>query len=231
MQRIIAAEQAPNSTGQQVYEGRVYSLDGESEPLFRYERRVKARGDQLTSTHLTYDPAGKAVVIQSATHTTTYELSDAELIQRQTGLAGAVRVSGNQVVFTLDHDGIVSTAHENVDSPVVAGASMFGYIVTHWDELRSGATLPIRFAVIERMETIGFLLDRVPSRPGRTTIRMRASSPLLRLIVAPTYFQFDTEQKRILEYTGRVPPMVKVANRLQPLDARVNYSFTAAVFQ
>jgi hypothetical protein len=60
---ITAAQQSPASTGDQVYEGRVYALDGRPAPLFRYERRVHAVNHDLVSTHLTYDPTGAVVVI------------------------------------------------------------------------------------------------------------------------------------------------------------------------
>lgn len=229
---ITAAQQSPASSGDQVYEGQVYALDGRPALLFRYERRVHTVGRDLVSTHLTYDPTGAVVVIQSAVHTPRYELVRADLIHGQSGASGSVEVSGQQVTFRLNEGGRVSTAHENLTDPVVSGPTMFGYILAHWDELMSGASLPIRFAVLERSETIGFALDKVESAsPGRTVIRMKPSNVLVRIAVAPTYFEFDTATRRILEYTGRVPPLETVNDRLRTLDARVAYHFVAADFR
>src|SRR6187200_819020 len=52
---LIDLQRQPTTAGEQIYEGRVYALDGRSEPLFRYERRVQKTGDNVTSTHITHD--------------------------------------------------------------------------------------------------------------------------------------------------------------------------------
>jgi hypothetical protein len=228
---LLTAQQSPFSMGDQIYEGRVYSLDGRPEPLFRYERRVHTIDDSVASAHLTYDPSGAVVVIQSATHTPRYDLVRADLIHSQTGALASVMVDGRNLTFTLTEGGHVSIAHERVSDPVVAGPTMFGYILAHWDELMSGAMLPIRFAVLERGETIGFTLAKVESATGRTTIRMRPSNLAIRMALAPTNFEFDTATRKILEYTGRVPPLETVNERLHTLDARVAYRFVAAEFR
>jgi hypothetical protein len=59
---------------------------------------------------------------------------------------------------------------------------------------------------------------------------MTPSNPLVRLVVSPTYFHFDTRSRRILEYTGRVPPLQRRGDSLATLDARVAYSFVAPAF-
>jgi hypothetical protein len=152
----------------------------------------------LVSTHLTYAPSGTVVVIQSAAHTSAYDLVRADLIHGQTGVSGSMTRLSNRLTFTLNESGRVSTASENVSDPVVAGPTVFGYILAHWDELTGGAVLPIRFAVIERGETLGFTLDKVDSTPGVTTIRMKPSSLVIWLAVPPTYFQFDANTRKIL---------------------------------
>jgi hypothetical protein len=135
------------------------------------------------------------------------------------------------LTFTLQEDGKSSVASERVTAPVVSGSTMFGYIVTHWDELMRGASLPIRFAVIERKETIGFTLARVDASQGRTAIRMTPSNWLMKLAVPSTSFEFDTTTRKVLEYTGRVPPMEVVNGALKTLNARVTYEFRAPAFR
>lgn len=231
LQRLLELEQSPAVAGDQVYEGRVYALDGRPNPLFSYQRRVKGVGSSVTSTHITHDPTGAVVVMQSAAHTPAYELQRADMIHRQAGASASVVVMGEDAVYTL-HDGThATTAKERLEAPLVAGPTMFGYILTHWAELTRGERLPIRFAVLERGESIGFALEQVEAPDGRTIIRMTPTSLLVRLAVAPTYFQFDTTSRRILEYTGRVPPLERVDNRLETLNARVAYAFVAPAFR
>ena len=158
-------------------------------------------------------------------------LVTAEMIHGQTGVSASVAVSNGRATFTLREGENEKTADEIVRDPVVAGPTMFGFILTHWDQLTNGATIPIRFAVLERGETIGFVLDKASDKDGRTIIRMRPSSMLVRLAAATTYFQFDSVSRQIIEYTGRVPPLEHVNDRLETLDARVQYTFVAPAFQ
>ncbi len=230
-ERLRAVQETPASAGAQIYEGCVFALDGRAEPLFRYERRVQNEGDTLTSTHITRDPSGAVVVVQSAAHSPDYGLVTAEMIHGQTGVSASVALSNGRATFTLREGESETTADEVVRDPVVAGPTMFGFILAHWKQLNNGATIPIRFAVLERGETIGFVLDKASDKDGRTIIRMRPSSMLVRLAVATTYFQFDSVSRQIIEYTGRVPPLEHVNDRLETLDARVQYTFVAPAFQ
>jgi hypothetical protein len=229
---LTAIQDAPSQTGTPIYEGRVSPLDGSAQDvLFRYERRVRLEEGHVTSSHITRNPAGEVVVLQRADHTPTYGLLSAEMLHRQAGTSSAVRVAGNQLTFTLTEGTKVSTATEVVSDPVVAGPTMFGYILTQWDALNAGQSLPIRFAVLERKETLGFTLKKVDAAPGRTVIRMTPTSLLVRLAVAPTEFEFDSTSRKILGYSGRVPPLRNVNGQLKTLDARVDYTFRAADFQ
>jgi hypothetical protein len=231
LDRLARLQATPESAGDLVYTGRVFPLDGGTEPLYRYERRVQATGASITSTHITRDPSGSVVVVQNAVHSPAYQLTRAEMIHRQTGATAAVVVADGRATFTLNDGERESISREDVHDPVVAGATMFGFILAHWTELAGGASIPFRFAVLERGETFGFVLDRTADAAGRTTIRMKPASLVVRLAVSPTYFQFDTASRRILEYSGRVPPMETDGARLRALDARVHYTFAAASFR
>lgn len=224
-------EHGPVSTGEQIYEGRVFALDGRTDALFTYERRVRQDGGLTTSTHITHDPSGAVVVVQRASHTSTYDLRRADLLHGQSGVTASVVIVGSEAIYTL-HNGVrTTTSREAVADPVVAGPTLFGFILAHWEALTGGATIPIRFAVLERGESLGFVLASVNGPQGRTIIRMTPSNPLVRLAVSPTYFQFDTRSRQILEYTGRVPPFERRGDTLATLEARVAYQFVAPTFR
>lgn len=229
--QLDAIERRPASTGEQIYEGRVFGLDGRTNPLFAYERRVRQEGDLVTSTHVTYDTSGAVVVVQRASHSPTYELHRADLLHGQSGVSASVVIADGTATYTLEDGMRTTTSREAVTEPVVAGPTMFGFILAHWDALTRGTAVPIRFAVLERGESLAFVLARVDGPQGRTIIRMTPSSPLVRLAVSPTYFQFDTRSRQILEYTGRVPPFERRGDTLSTLDARVTYQFVASTFR
>lgn len=51
---VRLVEQVARTTGELIYEGRVFARDGRPDPLFRYERRVEREGDTATRRILEY---------------------------------------------------------------------------------------------------------------------------------------------------------------------------------
>lgn len=229
---LAALARDPALAGTAIYTGHVTPIGAKDSTLrYRYERRVRGTGAAWVSSHVTFDPSGTVVVLQRARHDAGYGLAQAEMVQAQNASVSAVKVTGGQAVFTLERDGRTRTRTERVREPLVAGPTIFGWIVAHWDELAQGRTLPIRFAVLERSESIAFRLERVASAPGRTVVRMAATDPVLRWFVAPTSFEFETATRHILGYVGRVPTLERTSRGWRPMDARVRYTFTAAAFR
>ena len=105
---------------------------------------------------------------------------------------------------------------------MVAGPTLIGHLVRNLDMMRAGEVLSVRFAVLERLGTVGFTVPALPD--GR--IRMTASNWLFRLVVGPVLFTFDN-QGLLVRLEGRVPSTVRVGDRWKDLDARVEYRFVA----
>lgn len=117
-----------------------------------------------------------------------------------------------------------------IPSPA-ARASRSGYIFRHLRALEAGQTFPVRLAVLERLETLGFELERVPDESKRTRIRMRPSSLLVRLAVEPIYFTFETATGKLQRLEGRVPTKLPTPDGFSDFDARVDYRFVAASYR
>lgn len=229
---LSALERNPESAGQRIYEGRVYSLDTvHRTPLYWYDRRVREDAGQLVSTHITRDSVGTVVVTQVAHHDDRYNVTSANLVQAQSGIAGSVEVRDGQFHFTLIKNGRTTTATERADAPLVTGPTTFGYIVTHWDSLAHDRPLRVRFAVLESNRSIEFALQRISTVDGTTTVRMVPTSWLIRRLVAPQFFYFDTGSRKVLGYDGRVPPLDVSDGKLRALDARVRYTHHALNFR
>ncbi len=234
--------------GEQIYLGRVFGLGrkgdvvhAELAPTFIYERRVGAvllrgaaagaAGSALRATHITRDGAGRVVVADSALHTAGYDLIDYQLYGDQLGQSGSVQVRGERVTFLLHGAEGDKTAEEKQSSAVLVGPTLVGFIVRRRARLAAGEAIPVRLAVLERLETLGFELRAVAAAPGQWRVEMAASSPLIGLAVAPIYFTFDVLSGKLLRMEGRVPPKVVQDNRWHDFDARVEYTYVAAAYR
>ena len=225
---------APGITnrGAPVYVGRVFPLHGNDEtPTYVYERRVDESDGKLVSTHVTRDPAGAIQLAEVATHSPDYALSEYTLYSNQFGQKGSIRVENGEVTFRLDDGTAERTKIEHREEAIVVGPTLVGYVVRHLDALERGETLNVRFAVLDRLETIGFNLQKAPASTGQTRVKMNASSFLVNLMVPTTYFTFDKATQKLVRLEGRVPPKVRDGNAWIDFDARVEYEFVASSYR
>jgi len=224
--RLRALEQTPAAAGELIYQGDTYALVGSGEqPLFRYERRVIAAADGLTATHLTRNPQDQLIVVESAQVSPGYALQRFTTVNQQSDFSGSVEVSADarQLHYSLLEQGEASSADEAVDVPVISGPSMHGFILMHWDTLKAGSSLPVRFIVLREKQTYGFDIRFEQEAEGQTTFALTPSNWLIRLAIQPLRVVFDTSSKTVVRYEGRVPPMQEIDGELQDLDARVEY--------
>ncbi len=217
-----------DTRGERIYLGRTFPLHGAAlEPLFVYERRVEVVADGLRSTHITRSPEGEVAVAEQATHDAQYELRDYQLLTDQQGQSGSVHQGPDEVTLTLAG----ASRTERRTGPVVVGPTLVGFIVTRLEALRAGQAISVRFAVLERLETLGFELRQVDGAPDQTRIRMRPESALLGVVVEPIFFTFEKASGHLVRIEGRVPPRQVVDGRLHDLEARVEYHFVAASYR
>jgi hypothetical protein len=230
---IDGLQQAPAQAGERIYEGQVYSRDTtRGAPLFRYDRRVRATPSGFVTTHLTHAADGGVIVTQVASHDSLYRVSSANMIQRQSGLAGSVEaLAGDSLRFTLLKDGKPSMRIEGAGAPLVAGPTMFGFIVVNWAALERGEKVPMRYTVLESNRSYTFDLELTSRSADSTVIRMLPSSWILKRIVGPTYFYFDPRTRKVTGYDGQVPPLETVDGKLRSLTARVRYTHHSAAFR
>jgi hypothetical protein len=219
--------------GAPVYVGRVFPLHGKSEtPTYLYERRVDETDGTFVSTHVTRDAAGAVQLAEAATHSADYTLTAYTLYSNQFGQTGSIRVANDEVWFRLIDGATERTKVEHHETkPVVVGPTLVGYIVRHLDALERGETLNVRFAVLDRLETIGFNLQKAPAPTGEARVKMNASSFLVNLIVPITHFTFDKATRKLIRLEGRVPPKVRDRDAWTDFDARVEYEFVASSYR
>lgn len=216
------------SSGETIYFGRVFPLDGDAaDPTFVYERRVAGSGDRMVSTHITRSAATSEVAIaESATHASDYRLVEYTLHTNQIGQTGTVRVDGERVSFHLADGDASEDAVEEQTDPVVVGPTLVGYIATNLHDLRAGDTLPVRMAILDRLETIGFELAAISSTHESTTVEMTPSSFLVALAMDPIRFSFDARGD-LTRLEGLVPPKLSDGASWSDFEARVEYHYAA----
>ena len=233
VQELLAIKveaQDPKNYGELINRGKVYKLDSKhTDLLFTYDRRVKQDGLLQISTSYTYD-ANQVALIQVATHDHSYKLNEYFENQYQLGELGSMKLIGTTAAFRLVKNGVEKLAQESVSLPVVVGPTLVGFVYQHWEKLMAGEVVDFRFAVMSRLETVGFSVQKVTAPNQQIRIQMKASSMLIALAVDPIYITF-TADRRLLSIEGRVPTKLKQGNKWVDLDAYVEYHNEAGNFR
>lgn len=209
--------------GERIYVGNVFG-PGDAQ-MFRYTRDSRMGGGGLTSIHRSHNAEdGELVVAQAAEHDVSYALHRYVEDHRQLALRTEVVAKGTDaLVYTSHQRGRVRRRTERLRAPAVTGPTLFGFVVTHWDRLRSGQELRVQFVVAERRRSYAFTLSMADSDQEHTIVTMRASSPFLRLSIPPMRLTYDSDTRAIVRYEGRIPPRWKGRS----VDARVEYDHVA----
>lgn len=193
--------------------------------MFRYTRNSRVQGDTWTSVHTSRNARdGQVVVAQAAEHDPSYALRRVVEDHQQLGIHSEVVVDGaGRLAYTTHRRGRVRHRTERLRAPAVTGPTLFGFVATHWDRLRSGEEIAVQFVVAERRRSYGFVLTMTSNAAPNSEVTMRANSPLLRLSISPMRMTFDSETHTIVRYEGRIPPRWEG----RPVDARVEYQHAA----
>ncbi len=232
--RLAALHQTPQAAGALVYRGAVFELGRpQGAALFNYERRVAATEAGLTASHITHNLQRDTIIVETAQFSPAYDLQRFDAINQQQGYSGTVRVSpdGRQLAFSLNDNGKLSTATEDVSEPVVSGPSLHGFIAARWEALATGRPMAVRMIVLAKKQTYGFEIRQEAQANGQTSFVIAPSSLLVRMAIAPLRVVFDNATRNLVRYEGRVPPMQALDGRLKDLDARVDYTMVAARYR
>lgn len=202
-------------------------------PLYQYERRVTATATGILAAHITRNPKGELLITETAQSSPDYALQRFEVANKQGGFNGSVELSagGRHLEYRLNENGKLSTAQEDVRDPVVSGPTLFGFVLKHWDALQAGSTIPVRMLVLQEKTTYGFAIRFEKQAGGQTAFTVTPSSFLIRLALAPFRVTFDTANRTVVRYEGRVPPMDVTSGKPKDLDARVEYTMVAASYR
>lgn len=210
--------------------GKGYPMDittpSDSNLLFTFKRTATQKGNTIVSRSLFTDPKGKVLVEEITTYKNN-ELIRVELTKHQKNEKGSLEVSDGKVLFSWSEEGETDTDDEELEAPLLVGDLVTPFIRTNWKRLLKGETLDVRFAALQRKETIGFSFkkEKEITLNGQkvVVIEMKPSSFIIAALVDPLHFTFPSDGGALVEYKGRTSPYKEVDGKLKDLDAYIQY--------
>lgn len=187
--------------------------------LYNYERSVTKTADGSVVRRQFKSVEGQVVATETCYYrgSTMYKM---EIEQNQIGGKGFFEVSGKEVRFQWEQDGKKKSDSESLADNMISGDQAVPFLQKNWDSLMKGDTLPIRFPVIDRAETVGFKFFKSSETADTVTIKMKPSSFVIASLVDPLLFKFQKSgDRKLLEVNGRVTPKIKQGDKWKDLDA------------
>ncbi len=214
-----AAEAAPATAS-------VFDKDSRQELLlFKWKREEPATGEILvTFLNLDTTVATMEEARADGIHVKSYDLD-----HRQLGEKGSLRVEGKKVHFSYTKAGKTETATEDWEESLVVGPTLIEYLKAHWAEILKGDTVSVRWAALDRKETVGFKFFKVNEKTHKGTevvvVKMKPSSFIIAAIVDPIYLTMRKSDGRLLNLVGRTIAKRKVGDGWKDLDVEIEYAY------
>lgn len=183
-------------------------------------------GDLLRST-ARYKNLEGGLAVEERGSVRGAKLLDYEIQRIQTNEKGRISIRGTTVSFEYEKDGVKKIASEKIRGDILSSANFNAYVRENWDSLVAGKSLDIRYAVWDRLETVGFSLKKINEigNEGEKWIelRMKPSSFIIAALVDPIHLWYGVEDKKLKVMKGRVPPKIMKEGHWRDLDAEVVY--------
>jgi len=209
--------------------GSIYPADSTNAALFTFRRSAHREGERVIANRQYLTPNGTP----AATETVEYERDELkrfvlEEFQIQAhGSATFEKTADGKTVIAFEcetGEKRKKTALETQSGIVLINDTLPYFIAERWDGLMSGKSFAFRYAVIPRLETIGFTI-RKTVRPKTTQeseveVEMRATGWLLQKLVDPIVFTLEMNPPHhIIQYKGRTTPKIRRGRAWEDLDA------------
>jgi hypothetical protein len=207
------------------YTGKVYPLEGGDKVLFNFTRTYKPEGDKTIAVGEYKSPDGKVLVREDSILMGHKVLSHA-VQQNQKNESGKVTVEGNKVSFSYTREGKEKKSEEDASDNLVVSSSLVLFIQANWDKIIKGETVKIRYASLDRRETVGFDLFKVDDErtpKDAIAVKMKPTSFIIAAIVNPLFLYLDSKTKYLKEIRGRTAPYTQEGTKWNELDAHTVY--------
>jgi hypothetical protein len=205
--------------------GTLYKLgSNRQEKLYTWEMKVCS--NVWTSRYRRLDGT---LVVEDETRFVGQRLAEYSYVRHTMGERSSVRVKGSQLEFKYRRGNEIKSETLTTEGAFATGPAVFSLIQQHLRELRAGKEFEFEFGVLDRLDYFTFRLSD-ESRPGSNSsiIQIRASSPFVRMAVAPIYVTLSKEGK-FRGIAGRSIVMEMIGNKRTPIDADLVVESEAAI--
>ncbi|UXR63451.1 hypothetical protein EZJ49_10225 [Bdellovibrio bacteriovorus] len=214
---------------QQTINANLYDLkSNQQKKLFTLDIDVSATQDGAFRTQAQYrDLDGKMAVTETG-RIKGADVQSYEIRQEQTGEVGRFRVENGKIFFEYEGKGRKKSSEEKVSGFVLSTSNFNAFVATNWDQLVQGKALDVRFAVWDRLETVGFTLQKrgEMEKEGEKwmELRMKPTSFVIAALVDPIHLWYSHSDKQLRLMKGRVAPKQMRDGKWKDLDAEVIYT-------
>ncbi len=217
------------SMSQEISNATLYDLPSQqTKKLFTLEIHLSPQGNQMLTRTTYKDLEGVEVVREEGVIQGT-ELLRYQMERPQTSEKGLFTVKEGIIHFEYEGvDGKKKISEEKVQGSVLAPPNFNAFIQKNWDVLDKGEPVGVRWAVWDRLETVGFTLKKMKDQDHQGAVwmelRMKPTSFIIAALVDPIYLWYNKGSKKLVLMKGRVPPKIKQGSRWKDLDAEVVYT-------
>ncbi len=192
-------------------------------PLFTYEMKKSQEGSVETWSAQFIDQEGKVYALENTT-LQNGKLVRYSLEQPAFKESAEVKLVPEGVLFRRTKEGKTKEDFEKTSETVIVGPQLVDTLLANWESLMAGKAISFRFAVPDRLETIGFKLTKEKSpAPDKTVFHFSPTSFFIRQLVAPLVLTFDSATKTMLSMKGRTFLKKKVGDGWEDLKAEFRF--------
>ena len=213
--------------------GTIYAKQkGRGKVLFKFKRQATRSGSRLTVLREYNYPTGESAaterIIYDKDDLVSYELDEAQAGARGNAKMQRDSTSTAKRVVTFEYvkapGSKPKTRSEAMREDVLVNDMVAAFLLSRWNPLLKGEKVRCRYLAVARTETVGFTFVKNSESmwQGREVIviKMEPTSPIIAALIEPLIFTIEKrDPHRVLKYTGRTTPRIKVGNKWQDLDA------------
>lgn len=208
----------------------LYDLkSNQGKKLFTFQLDITSQGAESLVASEFRDLNGTVVVTEKGV-TKGPDLVSYEIDRSQTSEKGRIAVRDGKIFFEYEGPGgKKKSADEKAKGLILCSANFSSFVKAHWDDLSAGKSLDVRFAVWDRLETVGFTLKKIKDvtqgDKKMLELQMKPTSFVIAALVDPVNLWYAYEDQKIQVMKGRVAPKAQVDGKWKDLDAEVIYTY------